>query len=213
MNPSKSNGRAVCRSTVAPSEPSSTSAEAVLRTVMLLNSSEAKTLKSKPRPRLAPPELSVPPVVLIASMPLMRTRVNCGPRPRTVMLRPSPASRAIATPGMRCSDSARFESGNLAMSSATDRVDRAGGARLSSSALFRLARKPVTTTSSIVSAPSGESVGAVFCAVAPLAKLQMAVAVSRLLARKISAFLPSDLLDSDISVPPDVRLEQGGRKQ
>ena len=43
---------------------------------MLLNSSEANTLKSKPRPRLAPPELSVPPVVVSASMPLMRTRVN-----------------------------------------------------------------------------------------------------------------------------------------
>ena len=33
--------------------------------------------------------------------------------------RPSPASRSMATPGMRCSDSARFRSGNLPMSSAT----------------------------------------------------------------------------------------------
>jgi hypothetical protein len=41
-----------------------------------LKSSDAKTLKSKPRERLLPPELSVPPVVASASMPLMRTRVK-----------------------------------------------------------------------------------------------------------------------------------------
>jgi hypothetical protein len=82
-----------------------------LRAVMLLNSSDANTLKSNCRLRLEPPELSVPPVVLCASMPLMRTRVNCGPSPRTLMLRPSPASREMETPGMRCTDSARFASG------------------------------------------------------------------------------------------------------
>jgi hypothetical protein len=37
-----------------------------LRTVNRLNSSEAKTLKSNARLRLAPPELSVPPVVASA---------------------------------------------------------------------------------------------------------------------------------------------------
>lgn len=57
---------------MAPSEPSSVWAEAVLRTVMLLNSSEAKTLKSKARLRLAPPELSVPLAVLCPSTPLTR---------------------------------------------------------------------------------------------------------------------------------------------
>src|SRR3546814_10031625 len=46
-------------------------------------------------------------------MPFRRTRVNCAPRPRTVIARPSPASRWIEMPGMRCSDSARFWSGNL----------------------------------------------------------------------------------------------------
>ena len=51
-------------------------------------------------------------------MPLMRTRVYSEPRPRTEILRPSPLTRVIATPGMRCSDSARFRSGNSAMSSA-----------------------------------------------------------------------------------------------
>jgi hypothetical protein len=46
---------------VAPSEPSSTSAEALFLTVIWLKSSAAKTLKSKPRVRLLPPEESVPP--------------------------------------------------------------------------------------------------------------------------------------------------------
>ena len=75
-------------------------------TVMELKRSEAKTLKSKPRPRLTPPLASEEPVEDMASMPLIRTRREVGPRPRTVMLRPSPASRARATPGMRWIDSA-----------------------------------------------------------------------------------------------------------
>ena len=66
-------------------------------------------LKSNPRSRFVPPELSVPPAVVSPSMPFKRMRVKAGPRPRTVMLRPSPASRAIETPGIRCSDSAEIE--------------------------------------------------------------------------------------------------------
>ena len=120
---------------------------------MLLNSSAANTLKSNCRLRLAPPELSVPPVVLCASMPLMRTRVNCAPSPRTLRLRPSPASRVMAAPGMRWMASARFESAFLAISSARMLSMAALEARLSSSAAFRLARKPVTTTSSTSSVP------------------------------------------------------------
>ncbi len=42
-----------------------------------------------------------------------RARANCGPRPRTVTCAPSPASRAMETPGMRWMDSARLRSGNL----------------------------------------------------------------------------------------------------
>ncbi|MNI36823.1 hypothetical protein D3C73_908890 [compost metagenome] len=128
------------RSTVAPSEPSSTSAEAVLRTSSCENRSEANTLKSKPRPRLVPPLWSPAPTVVSASMPLMRTRVNSGPRPRTEMLRPSPASRVMTTPGMRCSDSARFRSGNLPMSSATMASTTPASPRLMSSAFSTLAR-------------------------------------------------------------------------
>ena len=52
---------------------------------MLLKSSDAKTLKSNALLRLAPPELSVPDAVLWPSTPLIRTRVNCGPKPRTVI--------------------------------------------------------------------------------------------------------------------------------
>jgi hypothetical protein len=113
-----SNGRPACRSTVAPSEPSSCAASAVLATLIELKRSEAKTLKSNERLRLAPPELSAPPVLARASMPLMRTRVKVAPRPRTAICRPSPPSRARATPGMRWIDSDRFRSGNLPMSSA-----------------------------------------------------------------------------------------------
>jgi hypothetical protein len=54
----KSNGLGVVKSTVAPSEPSPMSAWSVLWTTILLNSSDANTLKSKLRPRLLPPELS-----------------------------------------------------------------------------------------------------------------------------------------------------------
>jgi hypothetical protein len=45
--------------------------------------------------------------------------LKSGPMPRTVTFWPSPLVRSIDTPEMRCSDSARFVSGNLPMSSAT----------------------------------------------------------------------------------------------
>jgi len=45
--------------------------------------------------------LTVPLHVASASTPLINTRVKLPPRPRTVIWRPSPASREIATPGMR----------------------------------------------------------------------------------------------------------------
>jgi hypothetical protein len=125
---------------VAPSEPSSTSAEALFLTVIWLNSSAAKTLKSKPRVRLLPPEESVPPVEAWPSIPLMRTRVKAGPRPRTEMLRPSPASRVMATPEMRCIASARLVSGNLATSSALTTSTMPLSSRLSTRALSIAAR-------------------------------------------------------------------------
>ena len=118
------------------------------RTVIVLKRSDAKTLKSKTRPRLTPPAASDDPVVDSASIPLIRTRVNWGPRPRTEMFLPSPASRASATPGMRWMDSDRLRSGNLPMSSARMLSDEIPEDCFSWRACCRLAGKPVTTTSS-----------------------------------------------------------------
>jgi len=73
-------------------------------------------LKSKPRLRLTP-ALPVP-AVASASSPFRRTRVKSEPSPRMEMRWPSPPSRSMDTPAMRCIDSARFWSGNLPMSSA-----------------------------------------------------------------------------------------------
>ena len=50
--------------------------------------------------------------------PLRVTRLNCGPKPRAVTCAPSPLRRSMEMPVIRCSDSARFVSGNLPMSSA-----------------------------------------------------------------------------------------------
>ena len=140
------------RSITAPSEPSSSAADAVLLTTIELNSSEAKTLKSNARSRLNDAPSTE---VAIVSMPLTRTRVNCAPRPRTVIWRPSPASRSIATPGIRCSDSARLVSGNLAMSSATMTSTWPTASRLADIAAFSDWRKPETmmTLSSAETSP------------------------------------------------------------
>ena len=105
-----------------------------------LNNSDANTLKSNPRPRLAPPDASDPPVVDSPSTPLIRTRVKTGPRPRTEMLRPSPWSRVIDTPGMRWIDSARLLSGKSAMSSALMTSTIPVASRFSSSAALSDAR-------------------------------------------------------------------------
>ena len=144
----KSKGRAARRSTVAPKEPSSTSADAVLRTMISLKSSEAKILKSKPRERDGP---SWFPHDANASMPLMRTRVNSGFKPRTLMVRPSPPSRSMATPGTRCKDSAKLLSGNLPMSSALMTSTTPLSSFFLLSAPAKAARKPVTTNSLEVS--------------------------------------------------------------
>ena len=170
----KSNGRAARRSTVAPSEPSSTSACEVLRTSRLLNSSAANTEKSNARLRLVLPLMSEAPVAEMASMPLMRTRVKPAFRPRTVICLPSPPSpRASDTPGTRCSDSARLASGNLEMSSALMTSTMPSAFFLLFSALFRLARKPVTTTaSSLLEASSCASAGAAAAVIASATALR-----------------------------------------
>jgi hypothetical protein len=91
------------------------------------------------------------------------TRVNCGPRPRTVIWRPSPASRAIETPGTRWMDSARLASGKSAMSSALMTSTTPLERRLTFMALCPGWRgSPVTTTSSTSAAASscGAATGA-----------------------------------------------------
>jgi hypothetical protein len=200
-NPSKSNGRPVSRSTVAPSEPSSVSAAAVFRTVMLLNSSDAKVLKSKLRPRLVPPAASVPPLALMASIPLMRTRVNCGPRPRTEIWRPSPASRAIDDARHTLQRFGEVQIRKISDVFSHDHVDRADLALLGVERLVEAARKPVTTTSSTASASSAEAADAPFWATAVLATLNSAVAIASLTAREISAFFPRICFDSDMVRP------------
>ena len=119
-----------------------------MRTRIELNSSEAKTLKSKPRPRFGLVPESFEPAVDRASRPFRRTRVKSLPRPRTTMVRPSPLSRSIDTPGRRWIDSARLASGKSAMSSALIASIISLAVRLVSRALRSAPRMPVTTTSS-----------------------------------------------------------------
>ena len=92
--------------------------------------------------RLVPPDS--------APRPLTSTRVNCGPRPRIETAAPSPRIRSMATPETRCSDSARFWSGNLPMSSATSASMMLSASRFMSRDWRRLPRMPVTTTSSMI---------------------------------------------------------------
>ena len=88
--------------------------------------------------------------------PFKSTRLNSGPIPRTVIRCPSPSAprpavRSMDTPVMRCSDSARFVSGNLPMSSATIASTTPSDVRFTSAAAVRLRRTPVVTISSMTS--------------------------------------------------------------
>ena len=87
-------------------------------------------LKSNPRSRFVPPELSVPPAVVSPSMPLMRMRVKVGPSPRTVTCRPSPASRAIETPGNSLQRFREIQIGEVGDVLRHDAVDGTGLAAL-----------------------------------------------------------------------------------
>ena len=72
--------------------------------------------------------------------------------PRTVIFEPSSLNRSIETPGIRANASARFCSGNLPISSALMASTTPVALRLTATAEVKLARMPVTTTSSRVSA-------------------------------------------------------------
>src|SRR5258705_251448 len=91
------------------------------------------------------------------SRPLRLTSAKFGGSPRMLTNWPSPLLRVICTPVMRCRDSARFSSGNFPMSSAEIVSEIDAASRLDSMAVCRLARKPVTTTSSRVPLLAGTS--------------------------------------------------------
>jgi hypothetical protein len=76
------------------------------------------------------------------------------------MLRPSPWSRVMATPGMRWIDSARLLSGKSAMSSALMTSMMPVASRFSLSERRSEARKPVTTMSSDVCSSAAVSTDA-----------------------------------------------------
>ncbi len=79
--------------------------------------------------------------------PLSSTVLNSGPKPRTVTNAPSPPERSIDTPVIRCSDSARFVSGSLPMSSGEIASTMPSESRLMVIELTSDWRVPVITTS------------------------------------------------------------------
>ena len=86
-------------------------------------------------------------VAVAICRPLSNTVLNSGPNPRTVINSPSPPERSMETPVMRWSDSARFVSGSLPISSGAIASTIPCASRLMSRALVMLARMPVTTIS------------------------------------------------------------------
>ena len=80
--------------------------------------------------------------------PFSSTRLNGGPKPRTVTDLPSPRSRSMDTPVMRCKDSAKLVSGKSPMSSAVMASTMPSRARFKSIEFLRLWRMPYTTISS-----------------------------------------------------------------
>ncbi len=104
--------------------------------------SDARLAKSNEREAGALPPS--PSVEVGIARPLSVTRLNSGPKPRTVTNEPSPFERSIDTPVMRWSDSARLVSGNLPMSSAEIESTTPLELRLSSTDSRSDARMPVT---------------------------------------------------------------------
>ena len=180
-------GRPVVRSMIAPSEPSSFSAAVDLVILIPPNSSEAKVLKSNPRERLAPASDWLPPATFCASAPLRRTIWKSPPRPRTVIVRPSPLSRSIDTPGRRWIDSAKFASGKSAMSSAVIASMIWFEARLRLREFSSEARKPVTTTSPSCASAAASSCVAAGCAAVAGAAVCAAAALPQVVASASAA--------------------------
>ena len=99
---------------VEPMPPLGTSARPVLYTSIPETPSAERFSKSKDRDAFG----VFGPILAGMERPFKVTRLNSGPKPRTVTREPSLFIRSMVTPGMRWMDSARFVSGNLPMSSA-----------------------------------------------------------------------------------------------
>ena len=136
--PGRSKGRAVTIFTFAPIPPDCRLGVDDLKTSARLMMSEEITSNENSRPSLS-----------VANVRLFNVTVlNSGPRPRTVINWPSPPERSIATPVIRCNDSAVFESGNLPTSSAEIASTTWFESRLTSKDCFNELRIPVAITSS-----------------------------------------------------------------
>ena len=140
---------------VEPIPPEGTSARPVLYTCTPATPSDARSAKSNER---------VVPLCVGIWRPLTVTRLYSGPKPRTVTWLPSPRCRSMDTPVMRCSDSARFWSGNLPISSAEIASTTPVAPRLISMDRIRLPRMPIVTISSMASSPPAASSCATDCA-------------------------------------------------
>src|SRR5580704_3912332 len=168
----KSNGRAVVMLMVEPMPPLATSARPVLYTVIPEMPSAEIFSKSKARVAAGPVNPSSPRFgVVLPGMerPFRVTRLNSGPKPRTVTREPSLFARSMVTPGMRWMDSARFVSGNLPMSSAVMASTIPNESRLMASLVTSDWRRPVTTISARLSVGGAAvvSVATVGSAIAP----------------------------------------------
>ena len=131
--PGDSSGRVERMFSVAPMPPVGTSACPVLYTSTALMPSAARLPKSKERPR---------PLLVGICRPFSSTRLKSGPKPRTVTRAPSPRSRSMETPVMRCRDSARLLSGKSPMSSAVMASTTPSRVRFKSIEFLRLWRIP-----------------------------------------------------------------------
>ena len=136
----RSSGRPVMMLIVAPMPPGGVSARELLYTWICEIDSEARLEKSNARPAWSARfDVGI-------WRPFSSTMFRSGPTPRTVTCAPSPRLRSIDTPEMRCSDSARFVSGNLPISSATMPSTMPSELRFRFSVDCMLARIPLTTT-------------------------------------------------------------------
>src|SRR3984957_1366363 len=181
----KWNGRAVVMLMVEPMPPLATSARPVLYTWIPEMPSAERFSKSKERVAVAAPTAPLPATPSTARFPGMErpfkvTRLNSGPKPRTVTRVPSLSKRSMVTPGMRWMASARLVSGNLPMSSEVMASTIPLVSRLMVSLVTSDWRRPVTTISPRLSPGAGAAVVSVATAGSAIAPEQyIAISTAR----------------------------------